>query len=458
MRRIVYIPIEKKHRELMSKLLVALELVAHDIAVVIGYSRALFANAKNLPSGLMYLKGMNRVQNDVIRQLPGIGHLPIACDEEALGASGQMLVKDCWHEAQPLMAKVFCQGQEQHDALMRERGFTADQLTITGNPRIDLLRRPFVDAWANEASDIVQKHGSFVLINTDMSGTNNQFHDLDYYREVLIQVGWLDPNSPDDQVLLNDHLRHDRANMEAIDAFVRAMRDSLPDQKIVLRPHPSEDDRRWRDLASTAGNLTIVSNTETVPWLLAARCLVQTGCTTGVEAAVIGTPAIGLIMGAEDNPFSKYRLSNRVNPLVTSIRAAIDAVHSLLRKPNASITTGETRISLAPYLDIADDKYAFEKTARELERMLPPAGFDIEKVLRPIPVSVDRHLKSTFSQSALTEGFSNFSEIQSRIDALFKVTPSIDWSRPTVRDLDWGLYALLPKAQMSSQLGDRAST
>jgi surface carbohydrate biosynthesis protein len=446
MRRVVHIPIEKKHRELMSKLLVALELVARDIPVVIGYSRALFANTKNLPRGLMYLKGMNRVQNEVIKQLPGLGHLPVACDEEALGASGPMLVKDCWHEAQPLIGKVFCQGQEHRDALMRERGFTPDQLTITGNPRIDLLRPPFVDAWAKEANDIAQNHGPFILINTDMSGTNNKFHDLDYYRKVLIQVGWLDPDSPNDQVLLEDHLRHDRANMEAVDAFVLAMRDAMPGLKIVLRPHPSEDDRRWHALANNAANLTVVTDTETVPWLLAAKCLVQTGCTTGVEAAVLGIPSIGLTVGTEDNSFSGYRLSNRVNPLFTAIPRAIEAVREIVSKPNNPRALEEIRKIFAPYLDISHEQYAFEKTAIEIERLLPRAKFNVDTELKPIPENVDRYLKTTFDQAALTEGFSNLAEIQGRIDAMFGITPRATWSRPIVRDLDWGLYALLPRA------------
>ena len=78
----------------MSKLLVGLELVSRDIPVVIGHSRPLFANVRNLPRGGVYLKGMNRVQHEVISQLPAIGRKAVACDEEAMGARGPLLVKD----------------------------------------------------------------------------------------------------------------------------------------------------------------------------------------------------------------------------------------------------------------------------------------------------------------------------------------------------------------------------
>ena len=231
MRRIVHIPIEKKHRELMSKLLVALELVSRGIPVVIGHSRPLFANAKNLPHGIVFFKGMNRVQHEVIAQSPATGHKAVACDEEAMGARGPLLVKDVWRETQPFITKVLCQGTEHRNTLMKARSFTANQLAITGNPRIDLLRPPFVNAWRQAADEIAQKHGTFILVNTDMSATNSKYHDLDHYRKVLVQIGWLDPANQNDRRLLDHHLNNDQSNMEAISGFVRRMRTAMPSAK-----------------------------------------------------------------------------------------------------------------------------------------------------------------------------------------------------------------------------------
>lgn len=452
MRRIVHIPIEKKHRELMSKLLVALELVARGVPVVIGHSRALFANARNLPPGVMYLKGMNRVQHEVIAQLPGIGHKAVACDEEAMGARGPLLVKDTWRETQPFMAKVLCQGPEHLDVLMRARGFTAAQLVVTGNPRIDLLRAPFVDAWRREADEITREHGAFVLVNTDMSATNSRFHDLDHYRKVLVQIGWLDPNSEDDRQLLEHHLSHDHVNMEAVSAFARAMRAALPNHKIILRPHPAEDEGRWNALAAETGNLTVITNSEPVPWILAARCLLHTGCTTGVEAAVLGTPAIALITDGASNPFSTYRLSNEVSRQANSIEAALDAVEELLSRPASDNAASDTRRALASFIDIDDDMPAFEKTARELEALLPAETVDSAAAPRPIPPNVDKHLKATFDPAAKAEGYSTPEELETRIDALLHAAARPSWNKPQIQDLDWGLYALLPRAEGTPSL------
>lgn len=434
----------------MSKLLVALELTSRGIPVVIGHSRALYANARNLPPGLIFLKGMNRVQYGIIVQLPSTGHKPVACDEEAMGARGPLLVKDTWVEAQPLMTKVFCQGPEHRDVLMNERGFTPEQLAITGNPRIDLLRPPFIDAWRRQAAEIIRENGPFILVNTDMSATNSRFHGLDHYRQVLVQIGWLDPESADDRLLLDHHLNHDQSNMDAVSDFARAMRAAMPEAKIVLRPHPAEDDRRWRELAEETGNLTVVTDSEPVPWLLAARGLIHTGCTTGVEAAVLGTPSIALITDRADNPFSDYRLSNAVSRRVTTVEAAVEAARELLANGSGAEESGtETAASvdhaLQAFLDLDDAAPAFEKIARELEKLLPDDPLDGDGELRRVPPKIDRHLKATFDVAAKAEGYSGPDEIAQRIDMLLQSAGRSTWARPEIRDLDWGLFALLPQ-------------
>jgi len=445
MHRVVHIPIEKKHRELMSKLLVALELTSRGVPVIIGHSRAMFANAKHLLSGVMFLKGMNRVQHDIIVKLLAIGHKPVACDEEAMGARGPLLVKDTWAETQPLMAKVFCQGAEHRDVLMATRGFTADQLAVTGNPRIDLLRSPFIDTWRRQAAEITRENGPFVLVNTDMSATNSRFHDLDHYRKVLVQIGWLDPTSEDDRRLLGHHLNHDQSNMDAVSNFARAMAASMPEGKIVLRPHPAEDERRWRDLARETGNLRVVTDSEPVPWLLAARGLVHTGCTTGVEAAILGKPSIALITDRDDNPFSDYRLSNAISRRVTTIQDAVEVARTLLADHPDPDAATPVQPSLEAFLDIDDEAPAFEKIARELESLLPREPLDSCGALRRVPPNIDKYLKATFDVAAKAEGFSEPDEMDRRIDMLLQSAGRPTWSKPEIRDLDWGLYALLPK-------------
>ncbi|MDA9976111.1 hypothetical protein N9F34_04780, partial [Alphaproteobacteria bacterium] len=98
--------------------------------------------------------------------------------------------------------------------------------------------------------------------------------------------------------------------------FVRAMNSQLPDCRLTLRPHPTEESEICQDLAKEVSNLTVITNTNAVDWILTADSLIQTGCTSGVEAAVLGTPTIGIVWQPEEFVHPRVRLSNRINPVV----------------------------------------------------------------------------------------------------------------------------------------------
>ena len=61
---------------------------------------------------------------------------------------------------------------------------------------------------------------------------------------------------------------------------------------MVVRPHPAENQEPWHAIAAQCNNLHVTNEGNVIPWLIAAKALVHNGCTTAVEAAVLGTPAI----------------------------------------------------------------------------------------------------------------------------------------------------------------------
>jgi hypothetical protein len=67
---------------------------------------------------------------------------------------------------------------------------------------------------------------------------------------------------------------------------------AFPETTIVLRPHPSENLEPWRQAGAGLPNLRVENRGSAAPWLLAARCMIHNSCTTGVEAAAMGVPAI----------------------------------------------------------------------------------------------------------------------------------------------------------------------
>jgi surface carbohydrate biosynthesis protein len=445
--RVVYILIEKKNREFMSKMLVASELLKRGVPVVIGFYTSVLINLPVWPRGIVYTKGLNRVQYDLLEALPAMRHLVVATDEEALGSSDpNFIVQDTWPAMSKVTDMVFCQGEIHHRALIELREFKEEQTVITGNPRIDLLRHPAAERLKAKAAAIRDRHGSFVLINTDCGFVNNRVRNRDEFHELLEKIGWIDPNSQVDQEMVADVFQNDEDNLRAIEGFIRSMEKARPDRHIILRPHPAERMEIWRSIERTVKNLKVIEGTEAPEWILAADCLIQTGCTTGVEAAILGTPTIGLVCHPTPIKMPGYLLTNQINPIARSIDDAIVAIRDLENDPNGPIGARfeEKRIALKPHLDVDPDRSAFQKIADVLLKMLPVDGPAPRSSVFDFSNDSNSILKKSVKLELFNDAHFALTEVEDRLSEIaeFRSIPVPG----TVRDLGWGAYLLQPTA------------
>jgi len=107
-----------------------------------------------------------------------------------------------------------------------------------------------------------------------------------------------------------------------------------------------------------------------VPWLLATQAVIHNGCTTGVEAYVMGVPAVSYrayVDETYDNGF--YRLPNLVSHQVFDL----DGLQAILRKILAGelgVADGADRsAAIARYLAARDGQLACERIVDVLAAM-----------------------------------------------------------------------------------------
>lgn len=452
MSKFVYIPVEKKTRELQSKILVALGLVEGGANVVVGFQKAVFAVASMAPRGVIFYKGLNKVQHEYMTVMARAGHAAVAIDEESLASSdSKFLMLNCWSDIAQAATRILCQGEVQRRALIDFRGAAPDQLVVTGNPRIDLLRPPFTDMIRLDVENIRREQGRFVLINTDYGSINGATMTLDGFREMLVRVGYVDPTSPEDLELMEDRVIHDRNAMASVEALVLAMNTRMPERKLILRPHPTESDAPWRELAARVGNLTVVTGSRAPEWILAADCLIQTGCTTGVEAAVLGTPTIGMVCQPEGIVHPDLILTHRINPVMRSIDDVVDAIARLDAgvAPELEARAEDKRRLLEPHVRIDPEEFAYEKIARVILDMLaaqPDAAWRDISVIEP---GVDRQLRQNVTRANFQDAFFSRAELEAELNRA-SATLGRPW-RGSVRDLGWGVYALSADRDVAAQ-------
>lgn len=335
MEPIAYLTVEIKHREFESRLLIAAHMLAAGFPVVVGQQWSLFMNADALPQGVILFKTVNDIQANNMANFRKAGHLVAATDEEVLVcmddpgyllAFGATAASNC--------DLFLAQNAHQRDAIVRRFPDLADRIEVVGNPRIDLLAPRGRATFAREAEAIRQEHGPFVLFNTNYGSINSIWKDSKAVLAIAARAGAFDPEDKESVRTFEALLEWERKNYEEMLPLVSWAIKNLPRHKIVLRPHPGEAPDYWHKVLAGAANTLVVPRSNPHPWIMASDLVVHTGCTTGLEAALLGKPSANV--APAKHPLFE-RLVNFANPKFEKWQDAAVAITAFLDHGNGPI-------------------------------------------------------------------------------------------------------------------------
>lgn len=383
---IVYLMVEEATREFESKLLIACALAESGVTSVVGQQWLLNDCMAKLPPGAVLTKGNNRIQAKFAASAKSAGHAVASIEEEALAITSEKEILRLYHKDMLQFCDCFlAQGKFQRDVLAAAHPAIAEKIKITGNSRIDLLNPEFIGRFAVDVERIRGEFGPFILVNTNFASINSRHGNvLDYY-DLCVAVGVIDRQSPDDNEDIDAWCRWERANVSELVCLIADLR-GRPDVKIVIRPHPSEKIELWQDGYRDQAGVRVVRERNHLPWLLAARVVVHTSCTTGAEAFLLGRPSVSLRPGG--HAWHDYYLSNLVNITATDHRQASRQILDMLNGQDLGVGTESERSRFSENLarHIAQPgrgRLAADEIACALASLFPPDVAPIGKDWRP---------------------------------------------------------------------------
>ena len=325
----VYLLIEEVNRELLSRQLIGREACNLGHPVVIGQQWWIADNLHNLKPGVVLFKGNNRYQAQFMGQAKRAGHRTASLDEESFVSSSDLEIAAQYH---PMVAEncdlILVQGEFQRDVVKSRLPVAHDRISLVGNPRGDILsRRTFLsrDPIVEQYRDA---HGDYILVNTNFTKINPRQGDTYSFFELCWRAGVLDvPNyHPLDWFL--DGCKWERENLQALVELIEACRERFDGLRIVIRPHPSERSEVWHKQFTGVDGVDVIGEGDHLAWISGARLLLHSGCSTGLEAFLLGVPAISLTPG--DKWWNTGVLSNLVNYLAESPTEALSVAERLL--------------------------------------------------------------------------------------------------------------------------------
>ena len=294
----ILLPVENQVRELDAKILLGYVAAQRGFVSILGPRRQVESRITSFPNSIYISKSLKSGNGRYFKILRKLGHEIVAWDEEALVhlPPETYFSRRFSIEALKHVSHLFAWGQDSADLWRQCPDFPNKKpIHITGNPRGDLLRpgiRHFYDKIIN---DLKEQYGDFILINTNFNQVN-AFYPVQNLFQPVKRPGEKPKLGNLAEGMTREFAQglwdHKRLLFEDFKRLIPKIEQAFPDYNIVVRPHPGENQEIYHGIASQCQRVRVTNAGNVIPWLIAAKAMVHNGCTTGVEAYVLGLPAI----------------------------------------------------------------------------------------------------------------------------------------------------------------------
>jgi len=369
------IPVENQVRELDAKLLLACAAAKRGLPSIIGPKREVEFRIASFPRSIFLSKSLRIGNRKFFPTAVGLGHKIASWDEEALVHlpaeiyySRRLSPAGLRH-----VALLFAWGEDNAELWRQYPDLPAGKpIHVTGNPRNDLLRTEIRPYYENEVKHIRNTHGDFILVNTNFNHVNAFYPGQNLFKPATEQgaaaeLGQAARGMP--RAYAEGFRDHKQAIFEDFQKLIPALEKSFPDRTIVVRPHPTENQAVYRNIAERCRRVNVTNEGNVVPWLMAAQALIHNGCTTGVEAYVMRVPAISYratVNDFYDDGF--YRLPNRLSHQCFGFEELRETLQQIL-EGGLGAANGDRRKALVDrHLAALDGPLACERIVEVLEK------------------------------------------------------------------------------------------
>ncbi|MDR5674220.1 hypothetical protein RH858_13885 [Halalkaliarchaeum sp. AArc-GB] len=324
----VSIPIETRVRELDSKLYLAIRLASDGHEVYLGRSSSVNRGFDIIDPDI-YISNCNSVDRnkaDKIRAkvllLDSEGG--IFADEATYSKriSAERLENIDWYLAWGDRSKRIVEGNS-----------TNTNISVTGNPRFDLLQPPLRSIYERRSKKLVEKFGDYILINTNFSIANHS-----------------SCNNPPKNVLKGTS---DVYNFGERYEYVKNMYLSFIDMihtlgesvenNIIVRPHPSENFLTYEKEFKDYGNIKVIHRGDVRDWIAGSQVVIHNSCTTGIEAALMERNVYAYDPIKKEKDQVRSDVPNLVSKRIKSVDKLVKRVQSDLYYQNSTYMMSEEK-------------------------------------------------------------------------------------------------------------------
>ena len=392
------IPVENQVRELDARLLLACVAARRQIPSIIGPKRDVESRIASFPKSIFISKSLRIGKRRFFPISRKLDHKIVAWDEEAL----VHLPPDIYFSRRlsaagmHYVSHLFAWGEDNAELWRQYPDLPAKvPIHVTGNPRGDLLRPEIRVYYQEDAEKIRYTYGDFILINTNFNHVN-AFHPAQNLFQPVKEPGEKPKFGQAARGMTLEYAEGLRDHKQAVfwdfQQLIPALDKAFPKHTIIVRPHPTENQEIYRQIAAQCERVQVNNEGNVVPWLMATRAVIHNGCTTGVEAYFMGLPALSYRATVNDYyDYGFYQLPNRLSYQCFDFDELCETLGKIL-VGEIGVAHGAEREALANnHLAAMDGPLACERIVDVLQTMVDSTS-QMDK--RPFRDRLEGHLEA----------------------------------------------------------------
>lgn len=370
----IYLPIEIKSRELWPKLWLASQLTKRNFICILGDKPGVATAMELYPRGIYFDKSISRVKTKKLRQLVNKTHALVCQDEESGIASTEIesfFNVRISEENIKLTKRFYCWGESDYKYLCDKYKDYEERFSMTGGLRVDLWRKEISNRIYEDAiASIKEKYKNFILINSSFGVTN----DVDA-QKILDYMEMRGDVSEEDYTIKKNNLEALLQEFYSFSEMISTLAKNRPKQNFVVRPHPAESLDGWRKIFKQRDNLFLVREGDVTPWIAACDALIHPGCTTALQAILMGKPVFSFV--SEKGLRSHVNLNDFPNQISYKTHTVEELLNAIDGIENGSysgklVDYKKRQKSLDGRISNFSGRYAADLIAEDLERLNIP--------------------------------------------------------------------------------------
>lgn len=359
--KILYLPVEISTRELDSKLLIAIEAALKGFTVVIGSVQVLKL-ASILKGGVVFYKDASAPMEGVFARFKSHDVKVVVHDEEGFVHLDDNVYMDARLRFNTIqhVDLFFTWGKHQADMVKKvaKEFSSSTQVIITGHPRIDFLRTPF-----NETKSLLNysmQSDRIILINTKLAEYNHRMGS-DGWMSILESHSMIRDDK--DRALRLEQKEYKKKLFFEYQKLIQTLSKEFKGYKIVIRPHPVENKHVWVEFSKNFDNVEVAWQGSISEWIKNSRVIIHTGCTTGLEAAIMNKPVISY----KPIPSSKFDI--KLPDSVSKLAYSIDEVVELIKAKSLHMTYSEVLEVLSSHIHNLQGTFSYQDIVMHLSNI-----------------------------------------------------------------------------------------